>query len=134
MCQLGMQTMDQLGLWILGDPFLRKYYSNFDPVKNRVSCSCNSTVTHAPLLVLVFKFTFKLMERVGRRIFRGDSLVIPHTFYNSHILRPSGLTFSSSHVCMEKTQVSRDFAQNCTTSSDIRDEHGSAESAERERE
>ena len=35
-CQLGMQAMDQLGLWILGDPFLRKYYSTFQPTKNQV--------------------------------------------------------------------------------------------------
>ena len=35
-CQLGMQAMDQLGLWILGDPFLRKYYSTYDPVNSKV--------------------------------------------------------------------------------------------------
>ena len=35
-CQLGMQAMDQLGLWILGDPFLRKFYSSYDPVNSKV--------------------------------------------------------------------------------------------------
>jgi len=35
-CQLGIMALDQLGLWILGDPFLRKYYSVFDRQLNRV--------------------------------------------------------------------------------------------------
>lgn len=37
-CQLGMQGMSVgvPGLWILGDPFLRKYYSIYDREQNRV--------------------------------------------------------------------------------------------------
>jgi len=35
-CELGLMALDQLGLWILGDPFLRKYYSVYDREANRV--------------------------------------------------------------------------------------------------
>jgi len=35
-CLVGLQAMDQMGLWILGDPFLRKYYTNFDRAGKRV--------------------------------------------------------------------------------------------------
>jgi hypothetical protein len=36
-CQLGIQAMDVgLGMWILGDPFLRKYYTVFDRDNNQV--------------------------------------------------------------------------------------------------
>lgn len=36
-CQIGLQGMDVgLGIWILGDPFLRKYYTVFDRENNQV--------------------------------------------------------------------------------------------------
>ena len=36
LCQIGLQALDQEGLWILGDPFLRKYYTVFDRAQDRV--------------------------------------------------------------------------------------------------
>jgi len=35
-CQLGFQALNQAGLWILGDPFIRKYYTVFDRKEDRV--------------------------------------------------------------------------------------------------
>jgi cathepsin D len=35
-CLVGLQAMDQMGLWILGDPFLRKYYTVFDRANKQV--------------------------------------------------------------------------------------------------
>jgi len=36
-CQLGIESLDPgLPFWILGDPFLRKYYTIFDRVNNQV--------------------------------------------------------------------------------------------------
>lgn len=43
-CQTGVQALDQLGLWILGDPFLRAYYTAFDRDNNRVGFAKANTI------------------------------------------------------------------------------------------
>eukprot|EP00455_Lapot_gusevi_P028286 TRINITY_DN3011_c0_g1_i14.p1 TRINITY_DN3011_c0_g1~~TRINITY_DN3011_c0_g1_i14.p1 ORF type:complete len:394 (-),score=165.28 TRINITY_DN3011_c0_g1_i14:141-1322(-) len=35
-CQIGIMALDQLGMWILGDTFMRAYYTVFDRDQNRV--------------------------------------------------------------------------------------------------
>jgi cathepsin D len=35
-CELGMMALDEEGLWILGDTFLRSYFSVFDRVNDRI--------------------------------------------------------------------------------------------------
>lgn len=54
-CQLGIEGMSVgvPGLWILGDPFLRKYYTVFDRDQNRVGFAAAVRLPAAPSLIEV---------------------------------------------------------------------------------